>query len=96
MLSKGNSPTRSRICSTFENFPGKRALQDRPGTNLEWALYADGVAPEDIYDVLATPEGVDRAFAKLDTIKDEIIFWTEGAQAPQLLADGEVAFCNRL
>lgn len=77
-----------------ENFPGRRALQDRPGTNLEWALYADGVDPDDIYDVLSTPEGVDRAFAKLDTIKDHIIFWTEGAQAPQLLADGEVAFAT--
>lgn len=86
----------SSIADLFdvENFPGRRALQDRPGTNLEWALYADGVAPEDIYDVLSTPEGVDRAFAKLDTIKDHIIFWTEGAQAPQLLADGEVAFAT--
>ena len=37
---------------------------------------------------------MDRAFAKLDTIKDDIIFWTEGAQAPQLLADGEVAFAT--
>lgn len=86
----------SSIADLFdvENFPGRRALQDRPGTNLEWALYADGVDPEDIYDVLSTPEGVDRAFAKLDTIKDHIIFWTEGAQAPQLLADGEVAFAT--
>jgi len=77
-----------------ENYPGRRALQDRPGTNLEWALYADGVAPEDIYDVLATPEGQDRAFAKLDTIKDHIVFWTEGAQAPQLLADEEVVMAT--
>ena len=86
----------SSIADLFdvENFPGRRALQDRPGTNLEWALYADGVDPDDIYDVLSTPEGVDRAFAKLDTIKDHIIFWTEGAQAPQLLADGEVAFAT--
>ncbi|WP_114966032.1 ABC transporter substrate-binding protein [Alkalilacustris brevis] len=75
-----------------ENFPGRRALQDRPGGSLEWALYADGVNPDDIYDVLATPEGVDRALAKLDTIKDHLIFWTEGAQSPQLLADQEVAF----
>ena len=52
------------------------------------------MAPDEIYDVLATPEGVDRAFAKLDTIKDDIIFWSEGAQAPQLLADGEVAFAT--
>jgi putative spermidine/putrescine transport system substrate-binding protein len=75
-----------------ENFPGRRALQDRPGTNLEWALYADGVHPDEIYDVLRTPEGVDRAFAKLDTIKDHLVFWTEGSQAPQLLADKEVSF----
>ncbi len=89
-----NQPSSIADLFDVENFPGRRALQDRPGTNLEWALYADGVDPDDIYDVLATPEGVDRAFAKLDTIKDHIIFWTEGAQAPQLLADGEVAFAT--
>ncbi len=89
-----NQPSSIADLFDVENFPGRRALQDRPGTNLEWALYADGVDPDDIYDVLSTPEGVDRAFAKLDTIKDHIIFWTEGAQAPQLLADGEVAFAT--
>ena len=77
-----------------EDFPGRRAIQDRPGVNLEWALYADGVPPDEIYDVLMTPEGVDRAFAKLDTIKEHLIFWTEGSQAPQLLADQEVAFAT--
>jgi putative spermidine/putrescine transport system substrate-binding protein len=75
-----------------EAFPGRRAIQDRPAANLEWALYADGVAIDEIYDVLSTPEGVDRAFAKLDTIKDSLVFWTEGSQAPQLLADKEVSF----
>ena len=55
------------------------------------ALAADGVASADIYDVLATDEGVDRAFAKLDTIKDMVVWWEAGAQPPQLLADGEVA-----
>jgi putative spermidine/putrescine transport system substrate-binding protein len=34
---------------------------------------------------------VDRAFAKLDTIKSEVVWWEAGAQPPQLLADGEVA-----
>jgi len=86
----------SSIADLFdvENFPGRRALQDRPGTNLEWALYADGVPIDEIYETLMTSEGVDRAFAKLDTIKDHIVFWTEGAQAPQLLADREVAFAT--
>jgi putative spermidine/putrescine transport system substrate-binding protein len=41
--------------------------------------------------VLATPEGVDRAFAKLDSIKSEIVWWSAGSQPVQLLADGEVA-----
>ncbi|MGY6709910.1 MAG: ABC transporter substrate-binding protein [Rhizobiaceae bacterium] len=89
-----NQPSSIEDLFDVENFPGRRALQDRPGTNLEWALYADGVDPDEIYDVLRTPEGVDRAFAKLDTIKEHIVFWTEGAQAPQLLADGEVAFAT--
>jgi putative spermidine/putrescine transport system ATP-binding protein len=54
------------------------------------AVFNDGVAPADIYKVLKTPEGVDRAFAKLDTIKDSVVWWEAGAQPPQLLADGEV------
>lgn len=77
-----------------ENFPGLRAIQDRPAANLEWALYADGVPIEDIYEVLSTPEGVDRAFAKLESIKDHLTFWIEGAHAPQMLADREVAFAT--
>ena len=40
--------------------------------------------------MLATPEGVDQALAKLGTIKDQVVWWTKGAQTPQLLADGEV------
>ena len=54
----------------------------------------DGVAPKDVYKVLATPAGVDRAFKKLDTIKSELIFWKSGAQPPQLLASGEVALTS--
>ena len=61
---------------------------------LEMALVADGVSPDDVYKVLGTPEGVDRAFAKMDTIKDQVIWWEEGAQPPQLLADKEVAFAS--
>ncbi|MFO7855042.1 MAG: extracellular solute-binding protein [Paracoccaceae bacterium] len=80
------------VCAVFdlEDFPGKRALEKRPINNMEWALYCDGVAKEDIYDVLETPEGQSRAFAKLDEIKDEVVWWSAGAETPQLLADGEV------
>ncbi|MEO0363523.1 MAG: extracellular solute-binding protein, partial [Pseudomonadota bacterium] len=74
----------------LEKFPGKRGLRKNPKANLEMALIADGVPPAEVYDVLETAEGVDRAFAKLDTIKDEVVWWEAGAQPPQLLADGEV------
>ncbi len=72
------------------DFPGKRGMRKGPKANLEMALMADGVPADQVYDVLNTPEGVDRAFAKLDTIKDDIVWWEAGAQPPQLLADGEV------
>jgi len=48
------------------------------------------VAKDDVYDVLETEEGQAQAFAKLDTIKDDVIWWSAGADTPQLLADGEV------
>jgi putative spermidine/putrescine transport system substrate-binding protein len=77
-----------------KKYPGKRALRQGPKTNLEIALIADGVAPKDVYAVLKTPAGVDRAFVKLDSIKSDLIFWKAGAQPPQLLASGEVAMTS--
>ncbi len=72
-------------------FPGKRGMRKGAKANLEMALMADGVPADQVYEVLGTPEGVDRAFAKLESIKSDVIWWEAGAQAPQLLADGEVA-----
>jgi putative spermidine/putrescine transport system substrate-binding protein len=71
-------------------FPGKRGMRKLPKVALEWALMADGVPRDEIYKTLRTPAGVNRAFKKLDTIKSDIVWWTTGAQAPQLLADGAV------
>lgn len=80
------------ICAVFdlENFPGKRSLEKRPINNVEWALLCDGVPKDEIYEVLETEEGVNRALAKLGTIKDQVIWWSAGAETPQLLADKEV------
>ena len=82
----------TEVCAVFDTaaYPGKRSLEKRPINNMEWALLCDGVAKEDVYDVLATAEGQDQALAKLDTIKDDVIWWSAGADTPQLLADGEV------
>lgn len=94
MFPEDNKPSTIADVFDLENFPGKRSLQRRPINNLEWALIADGVPHEEVYDLLTTNEGVERALAKLDTIKDEVIWWSEGAQPPQLLADQEVAFAS--
>lgn len=87
-------PTKLADVFDLKNFPGKRSLQKKPLDNLEWALIADGVDASKVYEVLSTPEGVDRAFKKLDTIKDHVIWWSQGAQPPQLLADGEVTIAS--
>ena len=78
----------------LEAFPGTRALEKIPQKNLEWALIADGVSPDEVYEVLATEEGQDQAFAKLDEIKGSVIWWDAGAQPPQLLADGEAVIAS--
>ena len=73
-------------------FPGKRGMRKSPKVTMEFALIADGVPTSEVYDVLGTEEGIARAFAKLDTIKEDVVWWEAGAQPPQLLADGEVVF----
>ncbi|HUC18008.1 MAG TPA: extracellular solute-binding protein [Acetobacteraceae bacterium] len=78
----------------LKTFPGTRALEKIPAGNLEWALYADGVAKDKIYDVLQTPAGVDRAFRKLDTIKRNVVWWSEGAEPPQMLAQKEAVIAT--
>ena len=77
-----------------EKYPGKRGMRRHAKYTLEFALMADGVPPDQVYEVLRTDEGVDRAFAKLDELKDDIIWWEAGAQPPQLLAAGEVIMTN--
>ena len=91
---KGNQPSTLADVFDLKKFPGKRALEKRPNNNMEWALIADGVPAKDVYKMLSTDEGVARAFAKLDTIKSQVVWWTKGAQPPQLLADGEVAIAS--
>ena len=75
-------------------FPGKRGLRKGARYNVEFALMADGVPPAQVYEVLATPEGVDRAFRKLDELKPHIQWWEAGAQPVQMLAAGDVAMSS--
>ncbi len=68
------------------DFPGKRCIFGFPqyaGT-LEYALVADGVAVDELY-----PLDVDRALAKLDTVKDDVVWWGTGGEAIQFIIDGQ-------
>ncbi|MFC5387155.1 ABC transporter substrate-binding protein [Aquamicrobium segne] len=73
-----------------EKWPGKRGLRKTAKLTMEVALMADGVKPADVYDVLATKEGQDRAFAKLDELKPNIQWWESGAQPQEWLSSGDV------
>jgi putative spermidine/putrescine transport system substrate-binding protein len=67
-----------------EKFPGTRLVPSWAGGGaLELALLADGVAPEDLY-----PLDLDRAFAKLDTIRDDLEFWDTSSESQQAMEDG--------
>ena len=72
----------------LKDFPGRRALPDYPSFAIPIALLADGVKAENLY-----PLDLDRAFASLRRMKEHItVWWTSGAQAPQLLQDREVRY----
>ena len=86
----GRKPAAMADFFDLEKFPGRRGMRRAPHANLEFALVADGVPAGQVYDVLSSEEGVARAFRKLDTIKDQVVWWEAGAQPPQMLADGEV------
>jgi len=77
-----------------KKYPGKRALRKGAKYTLEIALMADGVAPHDVYKVLNTPAGLNRAFAKLDQLKPYIQWWEAGAQPAQYLAAGDVVMSS--
>jgi len=77
-----------------KKFPGKRGLRWGAKYSLEFALMADGVAPKDVYKVLATNDGVDRAFRKLDELKPNINWWKSGQDPVRDLADGTVVMSS--
>ena len=80
----------------LEAFPGKRGMFEfLESHTIALALLADGVPADEL-----VPFDFDRAFAKLDTIKDEIVFMTSGTEARSLLDSGEaplqITFASRI
>lgn len=91
----GEEPPKS-VADFFnvERFPGMRGLRNNPQVALEWALMADGVAPERVYEVLSTPSGLERAFRRLDRIRPFVVWWENAADPPRMLQDGTVTMTS--
>ncbi|HWQ42574.1 MAG TPA: ABC transporter substrate-binding protein [Desulfosporosinus sp.] len=88
-LPAGLTPNNWADFFDINKFPGKRAVRKNPIMIMEIALLADGVDPKSLY-----PLDIDRAFKKLDTIKNEIVWYDQNAQPVQLLSDKEVVMAS--
>ncbi len=75
----------------LRDFPGARGLRRHPQVALEWALMADGVKPDKVYQVLDTDKGVERAFDKLEDIAPHIVWWEAADEPMALLQSGQVS-----
>jgi putative spermidine/putrescine transport system substrate-binding protein len=84
----GQHPTTPKDLFDLAKFPGKRCLFKFPeyGGTLEYPLLADGVPADKLY-----PLDVDRAFKKLDSIKNDIVWWSSGAESVQRIVNGDCA-----
>ncbi len=91
----GDDPP-STVADFFDTrkYPGRRAIRNDPTVVMEWALIADGVAPEDVYGLLETPEGVERALEVMEAIKPGLQLWDNGREPVRLLNNGEVVMTS--
>ena len=73
----------------LKDFPGTRTLRKNFEGQLEAALLADGVPPDQIY-----PIDLDRALEKIKEIKEDTIFWGSGSESQQIMRDGDAVMGN--
>jgi len=84
----GETPTWADFFDV-EKYPGKRTLYKWAVGSPECALMADGVAPDELY-----PLDLDRAWKKIESVKDHLVFWGSGAESQQMFLQGEVVMGN--
>ena len=81
------APTGWKDFFDTKQFPGKRAVagfEDVGPGIFEGALLADGVAPDALY-----PLDMDRAYDRIDPLRDSLIYWKTGAESQQMIESGE-------
>lgn len=83
-----------------EKFPGNRAVPADPKYLLPLALMAGGVEPGEVYETLESEEGLERALAMLEKLRNDIVWWRKGHQPLKLLASKSatmaLAFSGRI
>ena len=94
----GKAPTTIQDFFDTKKFPGRRSVYKSALTQLEMALMAEGVDSTKIYDVLSTEDGLKRAINKFQALCTDpnggCVFWSAGAQPPELLVAGEVVMAT--
>ena len=90
----GVKPTRIEDFFDVERFPGKRAIAKSPDGILEWALLAEGVPPEQVYDLLSTARGLKLAFRRLERLRGHVLWWQDAADPPRLLSSGQAVMAS--
>ncbi|WP_050996835.1 ABC transporter substrate-binding protein [Sinorhizobium fredii] len=86
-----NGPKSMADFFDVKKFPGKRALWNQPIGMIEAAALALGTPRDKVYEFLSTEEGRKAAMDKLTELAPSVsVWWESGAQAAQLIKDGEV------
>ena len=73
----------------LKDFPGTRTLRKNFEGQMEAALLADGVPPDQIY-----PIDIERALEKIKEIKEDTIYWGSGSESQQIMRDGDAVMGN--
>jgi putative spermidine/putrescine transport system substrate-binding protein len=90
----GNPPTTIADFFDTDKYPGPRAIRNDPTVVMEWALIADGVDQGDVYSVLETAEGIERALDVMDAIKPGLMLWSNGREPVRLLNSGDAVMSS--
>ena len=90
----GEKPQTIADFFNVKRFPGNRGLRKQPSAVLEWALMAEGVPINQIYDLLSTDRGMRLAFRRLDSIRDHIVWWEDPKEPAELLKSGQVVMSS--
>jgi putative spermidine/putrescine transport system substrate-binding protein len=90
---EGKAPQSWKDFWDVKNFPGPRGLYKHFYYNYEAALLAAGTPRSEVYP--ATADKVKLAMEKIRELKPHVkVWWTAGAQPPQLLSSGELAMSS--